>query len=171
MFVHYFATRSNQLKSFSSKMSTSESLIADSSIADAVVESTIVAESSVANAESEQEKLESMFATQLDDDYNQREKSSASSFQLYLNMTIHVLNQNTLSLRDLILLIEKRNYIKTKASLEASGLDGTAFSDLKKKSFSKTSDFIFEMGNKILEFLRDAQLQRAFQNLDFIFRM
>ena len=149
-------------------MSTSESLIADSSIADAVAESTIVAESSVANAESEQEKLESMFATQLDDDYNQREKSSASSFQLYLNMTIYVLNQNTLSLRDLILLIEKRNYIKTKASLSASGLDGTAYLDLKKKSFSKTSDFIFEMGNKILEFLRDAQLQRAFQNLDFI---
>jgi hypothetical protein len=107
-------------------MSTSESLIADaeisivnadSSIADAVAESSIVvaentivvAESSVADDESEEKKLESMFATKLDDDFDQREISCASSFKLYLDMTIHVLNQKKLSLRDLILLIEKRN--------------------------------------------------------------
>ena len=83
------------------------------------------AESSVADAESEQEKLESKFGTKLDEDYDQREKSSAKSFKLYLDMTIHVLNQSSLSLRDLILLIEKRNYKKTKATLETSSLEGT----------------------------------------------
>ena len=81
-------------------MSTSESLIADaknsivnadSSIADGVAESSIVvaenrivvAENTivVAYAESEQEKLESMFATKLELDFDQREKSCASSFQ------------------------------------------------------------------------------------------
>ena len=125
-------------------------------------------ESSVADDESEQEKLESMFGMKLDDDFDKREKSSARSFQLYLNMTIHVLNQNTLSLRDLILLIEKRNYLKTKASFETSGLEGTDLSKLKKYSISQTSDFIFNMGNKILELLRDAQMQKAAQNMDFI---
>ena len=157
----------------SRKMSTSESLIADTenSIVNAdssivVTENRIVvAESSVADAESEQEKLESKFGTKLDEDYDQREKSSASSFKLYLDMTIHVLNQNSLSLRDLIRLIEKRNYSKTKATLATSSLQN---SSLKKNSFSQTSDFIFTMGNKILDFLRDAQMQKADQNLDYI---
>ena len=158
----------------SRKMSTSESLIADTenSIVNAdssivVTENRIVvAESSVADAdESEQQKLESKFGTKLDEDYDQREKSSASSFKLYLDMTIHVLNQNSLCLRDLIRLIEKRNYSKTKATLATSSLQN---SSLKKNSFSKTSDFIFTMGNKILDFLRDAQMQKADQNLDYI---
>jgi len=154
-------------------MSTSESLIADTenSIvnADSLIVVTenriVVAESSVADAESEQEKLESKFGTKLDEDYDQREKSSAKSFKLYLDMTIHVLNQSSLTLRDLILLIEKRNYSKTKATLATSSLPT---SSLKKTSFSQTSDFIFTMGNKILDFLRDAQMQRADQNLDYI---
>ncbi len=141
-------------------MSTSESLIADTenSIVNAdssivVTENRIVvAESSVADAdESEQQKLESKFGTKLDEDYDQREKSSASSFKLYLDMTIHVLNQNSLSLRDLIRLIEKRNYSKTKATLATSSLQN---SSLKKNSFSKTSDFIFTMGNKIVNLIR-----------------
>ena len=167
-------------------MSTSESLIADaeisivnadSSIADAVAESSIVvaentikvvAESSVADAESEEKKLESMFATKLDDDFDQREISNASSFKLYLDMTIHVLNQKTLSLRDLILLIEKRNYLKAQSSYEESGLEGTDLTKHKKNKVSKTSDFIFKMGNKILEFLRDAQMQKAAENSDYI---
>ena len=142
-------------------MSTSESLIADaeisivnadSSIADAVAENTIivVAESSVADAESEEKKLESMFATKLDDDFDQREISCASSFKLYLDMTIHVLNQKKLSLRDLILLIEKRNYLKAQSSYEESGLEGTDLTKHKKNKVSKTSDFIFKMGNKRL---------------------
>ena len=147
-------------------MSTSESLISDTENSIVNADSSIVvAESSVADAESEQQKLESKFGTKLDEDYDQREKSSASSFKLYLDMTIHVLNQNSLSLRDLICLIEKRNYLKTKATLATSSLQN---SSLKKNSFSQTSDFIFTMGNKILDFLRDAQMQKADQNLDYI---
>ena len=92
-------------------MSTSESLIADaknsivnadSSIADAVADSSIadaVAESSivvaenrivvaenrivVAYAESEQEKLESMFATKLELDFDQRKTRCASSYSCF----------------------------------------------------------------------------------------
>jgi hypothetical protein len=84
--------------------------VAESSIV--VRESSIVAKNTIVADEAEIKLLEETFSGPLDEDYDQREKSSASSFKLYLDMALHVLNQNTLTLRNLILFIEEKIMIK-----------------------------------------------------------
>jgi len=140
--------------------------VAESSIV--VRESSIVAKNSIVVDVAEIKLLKETFSDKLDEDYDQREKSSASSFKLYLDMALHVLNQNTLTLRNLILFIEEKNNNKTEEKIAKSGLKGAELSKLRRSLNISSTDFIRSMGNKILDFLRDVKHNRAVQNLDYL---
>jgi hypothetical protein len=122
------------------------------------------AESSLA----ESAEMEKTFSSILDNDYDQREKSNSSSFRVYLNLIIFLFNKETLTLRDVIRFIENQNYAKAEATLQNSTLEGEDLVKLKRGLYSRASDFIFSMGNKILEFLHDLKEQTLAQNVDYL---